>query len=219
MSCPPLHIGLAGRAGAGKDTVAGMLVEAAGGPDAAVVIALADPLKRICRDVFGFDEGQLWSPSERRAEPPPDRTGPTAREALQRLGDWGRAMDPDVWIDKLLAAVSSLGGGAPDHFRQYDRMFGVYSSYVPRTWRLIVTPDVRFPNEAACIRRKGGIIWSVERKDAAPMTGGIDGHESEVHVADLPHDAVVRNHGTLDDLRHVVRSMLLAALAGQPQGG
>jgi hypothetical protein len=34
-----------------------------------VKVALADPLKRICFDVFNFTEAQLWGPSEERNKP------------------------------------------------------------------------------------------------------------------------------------------------------
>jgi len=45
-------IGVAGNAGSGKDTVADHLVKHHG----FVKVALADPLKRICREVFDFSE-------------------------------------------------------------------------------------------------------------------------------------------------------------------
>lgn len=55
-------IGLCGQAGAGKDTVADFLVKNHG----FVKVALADSLKRICREVFDFSDKQLWGPSEER---------------------------------------------------------------------------------------------------------------------------------------------------------
>jgi hypothetical protein len=58
-------VGLCGQAGAGKDTVADFLVKNHG----FVKVALADPLKRICRDVFAFTDEQLWGPSSERNKP------------------------------------------------------------------------------------------------------------------------------------------------------
>lgn len=49
-------------AGAGKDAAADRLVEA----HKFVRIGLADPLKRICQDVFQFTDEQLWGPSSAR---------------------------------------------------------------------------------------------------------------------------------------------------------
>lgn len=60
-----LIIGLSGLAGSGKDFVANLLVDNHG----FVKIALADPLKRICQEVFDFSDEQLWGPSEERNKP------------------------------------------------------------------------------------------------------------------------------------------------------
>ena len=57
-------IGFCGNAGAGKDTASDFLVS----QDGFVKVALADPLKRICRDVFAFSDEQLWGPSRFRNE-------------------------------------------------------------------------------------------------------------------------------------------------------
>lgn len=73
-----------GTTGVGKDLVADHLVE----KHSAVKVAMADPLKRIARDVYAFTEEQLWGPSEYRNEP--DRRYPRPRhdwrydESVQR---------------------------------------------------------------------------------------------------------------------------------------
>lgn len=58
-------IGIAGRAGSGKDTVADLLVR----DHRFVKIAFADPLKRICKKVFDFTDEQFWGPSSARNGP------------------------------------------------------------------------------------------------------------------------------------------------------
>jgi hypothetical protein len=58
-------VGICGLAGSGKDTAADFLVKNEG----FVKIAFADPLKRICRDVYDFTDLQLWGPSEERNKP------------------------------------------------------------------------------------------------------------------------------------------------------
>lgn len=57
-------IAVSGLAGSGKDSVADVLVKGA-----FVRVALADPLKRIARDVYDFSDEQLWGPSFKRNEP------------------------------------------------------------------------------------------------------------------------------------------------------
>lgn len=59
-------IGISGLAGSGKDTVAGFLRK-----HGFQSISLADPLKRICKEVYDFTDDQLWGPSPLRNTPDP----------------------------------------------------------------------------------------------------------------------------------------------------
>lgn len=59
-------LGISGLAGSGKDTFASFFQ-----PFNAANVALADPLKRIARDVYDFSDQQLWGPSEERNKPDP----------------------------------------------------------------------------------------------------------------------------------------------------
>lgn len=128
-------VGVTGRAGSGKDTVADVLVKEHG----FVKIALADEIKRICRKVFDFSEEQLWGASSKRNEP--DRRYPrdhssklsphceccgvdmdvfwdtpcylTPRYALQQLGtEWGRNCYKNVWVDLTLRVAEELLKGS-----------------------------------------------------------------------------------------------------------
>lgn len=58
-------LGLCGQAGSGKSFIADILQERY----SYKVISFADPLKRICQDVFKFTNQQLWGPSEFRNIP------------------------------------------------------------------------------------------------------------------------------------------------------
>ncbi len=58
-------IGVTGQAGSGKDSAADYLVRTQG----FTKVALADPLKRFCREVYDFSEEQLWGPSSARNAP------------------------------------------------------------------------------------------------------------------------------------------------------
>lgn len=58
-------VALSGLAGSGKDTVADLLVNR----HSFQKIALADPIKRFCFDVFSFSYEQLWGPSQERNKP------------------------------------------------------------------------------------------------------------------------------------------------------
>lgn len=58
-------IGISGLAGAGKDTAADFLVR----NHKFVKVSFADPMKRICRDIYGFSIDQMWGPSSARNVP------------------------------------------------------------------------------------------------------------------------------------------------------
>ena len=60
-------IGISGFAGSGKDEVAKVLRT----EYSFVGVALADPLKRIARDVYDFSDDQMWGPSQMRNAPDP----------------------------------------------------------------------------------------------------------------------------------------------------
>ncbi len=55
-------IGLVGRANSGKNSVANFMIE-----QGFCSIALADPMKHICQDVFGWSTDVLWGASELRS--------------------------------------------------------------------------------------------------------------------------------------------------------
>lgn len=59
------EVGTTQTIGAGKDAAAEVLIAKHG----FVRIGVADPLKRICRDVFDFSDDQLWGPSDSRNAP------------------------------------------------------------------------------------------------------------------------------------------------------
>ena len=178
-------VGICGRAGSGKSTAARHLVEAFG----FVELALADPLKRFCHEVFGFSDEQLWGPSEKRNEPDPRYGTLTPRRALQTLGtEWARACYPDVWVDYGLRLAKELESGCFGYARDFGR-FGDFgrSDTVPR--RSVVISDVRFPNEGRKILEAGGKVIKLVRP-AAPDSGS---HASEAQVDEVPWTVTIES--------------------------
>lgn len=76
-----LLVGLSGFAGSGKDAAGTFLVEDFG----FCKVALADPLKRLARDVYDFTDEQLWGPSAFRNAP--DKRYPRPCKACKGAGD------------------------------------------------------------------------------------------------------------------------------------
>ncbi len=167
-------IGLTGCAGSGKDAAAEALCERAG----YVRISLADPLKRICADVFGWDRDRLYGPSANRNAPDPAWGGLTARHALQQIGtECFRKLHPDVWVRYALTSAESLLAQDED-------------------CRGVVVSDVRFPNEAEAIRAAGGKVVRLTRPGAG-LTGAAGAHESEAGIPAELVDLELPNTGPL----------------------
>jgi hypothetical protein len=105
---------------------------------------------------------------------------PTARIFLQHLGVAVREhVSADAWVDAAMRKVTPGG-------------------------RYVFT-DVRFPSEADAITAAGGYVVRVERTG----TGPVNQHASETALDGYDGwSAILRNTGTLEDLRSKVRTML-----------
>lgn len=159
-----LILGLSGLAGCGKDYTANVLVERYG----FVKVAFADPLKRICREVFDFSEEQLWGPSQKRNEMDlrylrghhvlgDDGTSCakcglayskenalrpcalTPRYALQHLGtEWGRHCYENVWVGYALRVSKLL---ISDVHHLYDSKEGLQQCSCRSDDRYLTHPE------------------------------------------------------------------------------
>ncbi|KKN60312.1 hypothetical protein LCGC14_0533620 [marine sediment metagenome] len=219
-------IGVSGSAGVGKDTVANHFVDKFG----LLKISFADPLKRICRDVFDFSDKALWGPSEERSKPdsrykrlgdddlareidkeifPNIDYGPkflTPRYALQKIGtEFGRNCYPNIWVEYALRlARTALANPA-----QYD--YNYKYGLVPADRKKnpiqgVVFADCRFKNELDLIKENGGILIRIKRHEAG-LSGEAGMHPSEKEQRGIPDSAfdyIIENYGTLKDLESSV---------------
>ena len=175
-------IGLTGKAGSGKDTVGQYLHKWAD----AYTLAFAFPLKEALA-VMGFPE-----PKDREAKDAAI-TGFNFswRELAQTLGtEWGRARDPDLWLKLAMQEVDRIRAARPHS--------------------LVVITDVRFENEAAAIRERGGQIWHITGREGQ-MLGGTKAHASEAGVQVAKGDKVIVNSGTLVELADLVDELMGAS--------
>ena len=201
-------IAFAGKAGSGKD-VAGDLIC---WEHQAVKVSLADPMKRICRDVYGFSDEQLWGASEHRSEPVERLNGLTARHALQQLGtNWGRGCYENTWVDILIRTHLMIQEGTHD-YSAHSGLYKAACDVMTRDrlkGRHVVCTDVRFPNEVEAINRAGGKVIHIIRPEQRNLQGAAGLHASEVSLDGIPEDqfaCTIRNDGTLDAFRHMVRA-------------
>lgn len=180
-------IGIAGKAGAGKDTTGKMLASLLSNPNLSwtmywdsdivfpqqhFVVHYADLLKEIAASMLNmpFDNFNDQEVKQKYI----DWIGMTVREFLQRLGNAVReSIHPDFWVNAL---------------------FNTY-------YNNIIIADVRYPNEVQAIKDRGGIVFRIERPGA-----GAGNHISETALDDYHgFDYIIDNVGTLEDLFNQVK--------------
>ncbi len=167
-----LFIGIAGRSGAGKDTLAERLVT----HHRFVRVAIADPLKELTGRAFDLDREQLWGAGRNVVDA---RWELTPRQLYQKLGDALRSCHPEALTRLWLRAVEE------------QRALG----------RHVVTPDIRLPVELDAVRADCGILWRVERPAQPLPPGGLHWTETALD-ARTDWDACLRNNGDINALWH-----------------
>lgn len=137
-----LIVGISGKKGAGKDTVADLLCHGWGFEK----MPFAKPLKDACEVLFEFNYEQLYGKDKEKTD---DFWKMTPRYVLQQVGTelFRNHFGGDFWIKAWERQV----------FKIYDAVSS------PKKTVKIVVPDVRFTEEAAHIQTLGGVLIRVER--------------------------------------------------------
>jgi len=214
-------IGISGRIGSGKDTVAGMIKEMTPSINWEVR-KFAYKLKQIASMLTGilpenfenqeFKKGYLGSEWDYLVDLPRTdgsskiKVRMTVRELLQKLGTdaMRNNLHPNVWVNALMADYVR-----PSHWedRFYDEAKTLCSGR-EEVWGELpnwLITDCRFENEAQAIKDRGGIVIRVVRGDGKPVTGE---HISESALDGYAFDYVIRNDSSLENLKHRVSIFL-----------
>lgn len=168
-----LIIGLAGKAGSGKDTVADRWSTTA--PFGRV--PFTEPLKDAMRVIFGLTQAQLYTEEGKNAVDKFWDASP--RELLQKFGTdcCRQSFRDDIWVRSAERRIAGL---------PFDN---------------IVITDVRFINEAEAIKSWDGYLVKVDRPGYSRLTEEQQQHESETALDDWAEwDAVISNEGSLEEL-------------------
>jgi hypothetical protein len=149
-------IGLSGLKRAGKDTFASYF------PPNFTRMAFAEPLKQAAAIIYdvppeAFDDNLKDATNE--------KWGITHRDMLINVAQKMREVDPDHWV-RLMEA----------------RILNTYAQGL--TDQHILITDVRQPNELEMIKRLGGAVYLVQRKDVV-----WNGHPTEKMATQLEHFA------------------------------
>lgn len=175
-------IGLAGKKRSGKTTAA-QVFEASGFKSLSFAYVLKEMLYTLltCQ---GLEEAEIHRMLEGDLKETPSKylMGQSPRYAMQTLGtDWGRTMiHEEIWVTATLNLAT------------------LYSA--------VVIPDVRFPNEAEAIRRRGGLVYRIDR----PGLVSEDQHISEKLIDKLEVDGFITNTGTVKEFQQKVAMTLMA---------
>lgn len=171
-------VGIAGKAGVGKDTVADYLVAHHG----FTRVAFADPIRdalavMLSLPVQTFTDRELKEKELGNGLPSP-------RRMMQLLGtEWGRNMiNPALWTDLARWRIKNVQGP-------------------------VVIPDVRYANEAMMIHDMDGLVIEITR-DAEELLGLARTHASENTKLYGQVDVEIENTGTLDLLYAMVDQAL-----------
>jgi len=186
-------IGIAGKAGVGKDTAADYLVKHFG----FLKYNLAGPIKAMLEPIVG--PGAQWNDREWKEGELP-WLGKSPRRLAQTLGtEWGRDLvHKNLWLLLAERTIARVRENNTDE--AYAKYAKGESGYIPPQVKGIVIPDIRFENEAEWLRAQGGVLWHIVRRAPA-----VEGHISEAGVAIADDDAVIHNHGSIFDLHDTVR--------------
>lgn len=177
-------IGLTGNIGAGKDSVANILVNNYGFR----MVSLVQPVVDALSGLFNVDK-RFFTDRELKETPQKALLGRTPRELMRTLGtDWGRKLvDEDIWL-KIAELRGEFEGD-------------------------VVVNAVRFDNEAYYLGLLGyrGLldisIWHIIRPNN-PFEKNMSSHASDMGIDEGYIDEVLINDGLLGSLASKVHALL-----------
>ena len=112
------------------------------------------------------------------------KSKPEIRELLQHTGLAARNLiDEHIWVDACMKQMNDMD-------------------------QKCVITDVRFENEVKAIRDMEGQLWHIKR----PGVEAVNNHISEHALDHFKFDQILKNEGSLDDLRELVRKRMKFSL-------
>lgn len=132
------------------------------------------------------------------------------RIALQHLGtEFGRALDPDVWVRYAVKTAKKLLAGG----YRYERAIGLVKDAQAPIPALVVVTDGRFANEILMSKMVGGFAVLVEGPGEGGAGPGLANHASEAEMNKIPRwwytDIVVNDKAAgLEPLRSTARGLV-----------
>jgi len=185
-------IGICGKKGVGKDTVADYLVQR----HEFHKDAFAAPLKKACSEIFGIPLVHFYDEKIKEEVDPFWEKSP--RCLMQEVGTdlFRNHYDPTIWLRSMEKRL--------DEYEKVNKN--------------ICVCDVRFPNEALCLLQRGGTLVYIDRPSATTPYEE-DQHSSETSVEYVRPMAtiVLNNDGSIQDLLDQTEALLKCSLDTSPE--
>jgi hypothetical protein len=187
-------IGLTGKMGSGKSTVADYLTENHG----FVEYALAQPLKEIAM-VFGFTREEVYKDKHT----PSPTLHICARQFLQTFGT-------EIVRDQFKVFFPGTPLAETSQWVRLMKEFVVYRSSISDDSCSICISDIRFQDEVCALQELGEqlnkpvVIIHIGRSSAATP-----GQEHKSETGDISCDYSIENNGTLDELFASVKKIII----------
>jgi hypothetical protein len=195
-------IGLTGRAGAGKDTVAEILDKHHG----YLRVAFADALRSEVAQAFGINMSMMIDRDKKeKISSDLEIAFSEDRAFIEHM----RGLGLDICTYRSPREILRLWG--TEYRRQtcsetywLDRMSETIDGLMRVGVRRIAITDVRFVNEANFVKEHQGMVWRVVRHSSDVIHAD---HLSETEQNFIDADLAIDNNGSLSDLTAVVNKL------------
>lgn len=192
-----ITISISGEIGSGKDTAADFITQyITNTPNFSVTsIAYAAHLKNVCSLLVGCDIKYFYD-RDLKNLPIPGFEQYTPRSMMTFIGTdlMTNQFDSHIWINR----VSDLRN-------MHDAN------------TVVVITDTRSFDEVASVKEMGGVLLYIDRPDNPHPTSTTSSHSSEASItreyAALNGFTVIKNDGTLDDLRNTLEKFVESLLS------
>jgi len=199
-------IGLVGINRVGKDTLAEILTKEYKFKQ----YALADPIKKVAKILFDFDDAQLSGCKKEEIDP---RWNISPRQFYQSFGTEIMQYGIYKYLPNLIEKVQ-------------ERFFWVVKmeNWVDQQRKIgninIVISDIRFVHEASSIRRLGGVLLQITRNNAEydvedVKTDGTYNHSSQIQINDIPSEWIdyhIKNDTNLEEYIKEINNIIPAII-------
>jgi ABC-type glutathione transport system ATPase component len=173
-------LGLIGKMGSGKTTLANILIEKYNFTE----YTFAKPIKDI-GEIFGFSQEQLYGTQSQKLEIHP-YWGISGRIFMQKIGQMFREHFKEV-IPEMKIQTPFLE---------------IFKSNFKQDCNYVIS-DVRFKDEAEFIKSLGGVLIKIERNNLS-QSSECNSHISETEMESIVFDYKIQNNSSLENLEEKI---------------